>query len=234
VYSGTIYLIRPNGAGWITTSQTGLQNFVTGFGEAQNGDLYAASQATGTVYKVVATGGTILPVTLTSFSVKHYPSYNELKWVTGFEQGTARFRIEYSTNNTSFQQAGVVAAGRNANGGSYSFRHAIRTTTPLYYRLAVEDDNGSVKYSTVLKVSGDNEAIIKIYPTVVQDGVLNILIPKPEDKLQLINSSGSLVFEKSLKNIEGTTAISLPSLPKGMYVVRITGTEMKAEKIIVE
>ena len=54
VYLGNIYLIKPNGnGGWIKLTQTGGQTYIVSFGEADNGDLYAVSQGTNTLYKVV-------------------------------------------------------------------------------------------------------------------------------------------------------------------------------------
>ena len=234
VYSGTVYLTRPGGASWITTSQPGLQNIIVSFGETENGDLYAASQATGTVYKVVATGGIPLPVTLTHISVKHFADYNQLHWTTSTEQNTARFNIEYSIDGKNFSRVGHVAASRNVDGSNYSYRHSIATTGDAFYRLAIEEDNGKINYSPIVRVSG-KESNIKIYPSVIRNGVINLNLSKPADKMQVTNSAGSKVFEKNLKNISGTTAITLPSLAKGMYWVQlITGKKIEKHKIIIQ
>lgn len=236
VYSGTVYLIKPNGSGgWTTTPQTGLQNLVVAFGEDEVGRLYAVSQGTGTVYKIVAASEVPLPVTLTHFSVKHFAAYNALKWVTDVEQNTTRFGIEYSRDNRKFERAGQVAATRNRTGSSYTFQHNITTTSPLYYRLAIEDDNGQVKYSSAVKVLVDNSDRIKIYPTTIRNSVLNISLPQPVTKLQLINVEGKLCFEKGLNNVTGFTSVPLPSLAKGMYVVQvISDAAVHREKIVIQ
>ncbi|MFN2438737.1 MAG: T9SS type A sorting domain-containing protein, partial [Chitinophagaceae bacterium] len=234
VYSGTIYLTRPNGASWITISQSGLQNIIVSFGEAENGDLYAASQATGTVYKVVASGGIPLPVTFADISVKHFTGYNQLQWTTSFEQNTARFVIEYSTDARNYTRVGQVLASRNSNGSNYNFRHEILTNNDAFYRLAIEDDDGKINYSPVVKIFGTGQKT-KIYPTVIRDGVINLILNSPADKMQLMNSNGSMVFEKSLKNIPGTSAITLPSLARGVYWVQIMdNNKVERHKIVIQ
>ncbi|HVE60494.1 MAG TPA: PQQ-dependent sugar dehydrogenase [Chitinophagaceae bacterium] len=234
VYSGTVYLTRPNGAGWLTTSQSGLQTFIVSFGEAQNGDLYAVSLTTGTVYKVVASGGVPLPVTLTDISVKKFTGYNQLQWTTSFEQSTARFIIEYSTDNRNYSRVGQVAASRNTNGSNYNFRHEILTNHDVFYRLAIEDDDGKINYSPVVKIFGTEDRT-KISPTVIKDGVINLILNSPADKLQLVNSNGSKVFEKNLKNILGTSALTLPSLARGVYWVQIiSNNKVEQHKIVIQ
>jgi len=234
VYSGTVYLTRPSGASWITTSQAGLQNIIVSFGEAENGDLYAASQATNTVYKIVATGGIPLPVTLTHISVKHFAKYNQLQWATSTEQNTARFIIEYSIEGRNYIRVGQVVASRNINGSNYSFQHLVVTSGDAFYRLAIEEDNGKINYSPVVKVFG-TERKIKIYPTVIRDGTVNIILNAPADKMQITNSTGGRVFEKNLKNVTGTSAIILPPLAKGIYWIQvISGNGVEKTKIIIQ
>src|SRR4029078_5002263 len=117
----------PNGTGGFgSSSQTiGTQIFIAAFGEAEDGTWYAASQATNTVYKLVATGGTPLPVSLQKFNVKHFDGYNEVKWSTAFEQGISKFTIEYSTDGNHFNHEAQVPASRNINGSEYSYRHFL-------------------------------------------------------------------------------------------------------------
>jgi glucose/arabinose dehydrogenase len=234
VYSGNVYLVWPNGSGgWNSATQTGLQNYIVTFGEAENGTLYAASQGTGTVYKVAAAGGTPLPVSLISFGGKRSAAFTELTWVTVAEWGTARFHIEVSTDGVRFIRSGTVSAGRKENGQSYSFRHNVTPSGDVYYRLAVEDDNGTVRYSAVIRLSGYKEGL-RIYPTLIRNHSLTIETPGHAEKIMMYNGDGKLVFEKRL-NTSGTVTITLPDLAKGMYIVQVrAGGEVKKERVIIE
>jgi len=235
-YSGTLYFLWPNGAGGFnsSTQTTGIQAFISSFGEAEDATLYAASQSTNTVYKLLATGGTPLPVRLKNYNVQHFISYNELKWSTAFEQGTSKFNIEYSTDGNHFIRAGHVPASRNMDGSEYTYRHYHSTTGDIYYRLAMEEDNGRLNYSSILRVASGNQRTIKIYPSIIADRILNITSSVPAKKLQLINSNGAVVFEKNLNGITGATIINLPVLPKGLYFVSINSEgHVSRHKIIV-
>jgi hypothetical protein len=102
------------------------------------------------------------------------------------------------------------------------------------YRLAMEEDNGRINYSSILRVTWNNEKAVSVYPTVVSNGVLNLSFSIPANQLQVVNSNGAIVFEKQLNNLSGAAAINLPSLPKGMYVIKIrAGHEAFTNKIIV-
>lgn len=58
-YSGTLLFLWPNGSGGFNSDSqtTNVQIFISSFGEAEDGTLYASSQSTNTVYKLLASGG---------------------------------------------------------------------------------------------------------------------------------------------------------------------------------
>ncbi|HEX2608366.1 MAG TPA: PQQ-dependent sugar dehydrogenase [Flavisolibacter sp.] len=234
--SGRNYFIWPNGAGgWNNASQANAINNISSFGEAEDGTLYVTRLTNGTVYKVVATGGTVLPVNLTSFTARHFAAYNELKWTTSYEEGTSHFVVEYGTDGRSFQPAGQVPSAQKANGSDYSFRHSINQSGALYYRLAIHDKDGSVKYSSVVKVNAAEESTIQIYPTVIRNRELTLRLSQNTARVQLVNSTGSIVFDKTLKDISGTSILQLPNLAKGFYVVQVqAGNEVKKTKVTIE
>ena len=228
-YTGRIFRRSPGGT-WFT--QTGGQTGISSFGEAPDGTLYAISQFSDDLYKLIVTGA--LPVKLISFSGKRNDNIAELEWKTATEQNTARFRIEFSTTASNFQNAGIVAASRNPNGSNYSFQHHFNTSSDIYYRLAIEDDDGQIAYSSIIRLSSPKSGI-KIYPTVINNGILNIQTETPVNKLQIISANGGMVFRKELNAFTGTTAISLPQFSKGIYIVQLhMNNGIKTEKIIVE
>jgi len=231
-YSGRIFRRSPSGV-WAAQT-TGTVASVASFGEAPDGTLYAVSQFPNhDLYKVTLTG--VLPVVLSNFSSNRTGTVSELKWTTTVEQNTARFRIEYSRNAANFQTAGVVQASRNANGRQYSFQHNYAGTEDLFYRLVIEDDDGSLSYSSIIKLTSSGKSGIRIYPTIIRNNTITIELNKPANKLQLVNNSGALVFEKSLQGMNGTNAILLPAVAKGVYVVQVMSNDgIKKEKVVIE
>jgi len=238
VYLNDTYILFPNGSGGfdsLTLDNPSGQNTIVSFGEAEDGTLYATSLATNQIYKVVPGGFTALPVRFLSFSVRDLGIYNELKWTTATENNTSRFHIEFSRTTNGFQRAGEVRASRDPNGSNYSFQHNYNSDDVLFYRLAIEDDNGRVNHSPIIKLSSTGKNGIKIYPSVVRNGIINIETDRPVNKLQLVNMSGAVVFQKDLTGVSGTTAIQLPQLAKGMYFAQVIGNfEVIKEKVLIE
>ena len=227
--SGRIFRRSPDGT-WFT--QTGGQTGISSFGEAPDGTLYAVSQFSDDLYKVIVTGP--LPVKLVSFSGKRIADISELNWKTATEQNTASFKIEFSTTAINFQHAGTVTASRNPSGSSYSFQHRFNSNTDLFYRLAIEEDNGQIAYSSIIRLSSGKHDV-KIYPTVINNGMLNIQTGKPVNKIQVISANGSIVFQKEMAAFTGSTSISIPQFSKGVYIVQLyMENEVKRWKIIVE
>jgi hypothetical protein len=211
-------------------------NFVVGFGEGEDGTLYAVSQGTGIAYKVVATDGGPLPVTLVEFAGTIKDGYNNLSWKTAAEQNTSRFYIEYSKDGTSFARVGTIAASRSAGGSSYSFRHNIGDQGTNFYRLAIEEDNGATSFSSIIKLSGGQAKSIRIYPTIVNNGLLKLENNgKQVNSIILTNTNGMIVFKKDLTNTAGVVTINLPVLAKGSYVVQIMGDGFsQTERIMIQ
>jgi len=228
-YTGRIFRRSPGGT-WFT--QTGGQTGISSFGEAPDGTLYAISQFTGTMYKLIVTGA--LPVKLISFSGKRNADISELSWRTATEQNTSRFKIEFSNTASNFQNAGIVIASRDPNGSNYSFQHHFNSNSDLYYRLAIEEDDGQIAYSSIIRLSSRKKGF-KIYPTLIYNGILNIQTETPASKLQIMSANGVMVFQKEMNGFTGTTTIFIPQFSKGVYIVQLHLNDgIKSEKIIIE
>jgi glucose/arabinose dehydrogenase len=233
--TGVVFIISPNSSGgWYATTQTNpVSGFnPAGFGEAEDGTLYIVGD--GEIRRITATAGFILPVKLSNYSAHRVDQYNELKWTTTFEDNTSRFHIEYSTDGRNFNRAGNVVARGNSNGGDYSYKHQVAMTNDLYYRLAIEDKDGSIKYSSILKLLAA-KGVVKLFPTIVRNGMLNISVSGTAKKLQLVNNTGAVVFEKNLAGFSGASAIQLPALARGSYIARIILNDgILHEKLVIE
>ena len=82
--------------------------------------------------------------------------------------------------------------------------------------------------------SGEVKAI-KVYPTIVSNNNINIDINQPVTELQIINTNGAVVYRKNLRGTTGNLPLTLPVLPKGVYVLRVGGPDIDVrEKIIIQ
>lgn len=239
VYSGDVFLLWPNGnGGFDSSAQVALPvNLIVTFGEGEDGTLYAASQGTNVVYKVVATGGSPLPVSLERFAGTADEGYNELSWSTAAELNTARFYVESSSTGASFTRVGTVSATRNPNGSDYNFRHYINNSGDIFYRLAIEDDNGRVAWSSIIRLNGNRKNKIRIYPTVISNGTVTLEVNNlPLRSIKIVSTSGVVVYKNEIRNNINTINLKLPALSRGVYVIELTGDNglKQTEKIVVQ
>jgi glucose/arabinose dehydrogenase len=232
--SGNLWKIRPDGSGgWQVFAQTGLAGNVAGFAEGPTGELYAINRGAGRLDSLVV--ASVLPVNIINFSVTALAGYNDVKWTTSAEVNTNSFYVEYGTDGSSFTRIGNIDASGGNNGRSYNFRHTISHTGYLYYRLAIENMDGSVDYSQIVRVRSGDVKPIKVYPTIVTANKLTIEINQVAKELQLLNTSGTVVFRKNLQGVAGTIPLSIPVLPGGFYILRVRGPEIDfREKIIIQ
>lgn len=233
VYSGDVYLLKSNGSGGFTSRVvTGLQNYVVGFGEGEDGTLYAVSQATGVVYKVIPNAA-ILPVSLTGFTGRRTNNSNELRWTTAAGQDVVKFIVEHSADGNRFSAVGEVAANANNNSAAYSFFHPVTINGVAFYRLQMIERAGNNSYSAIVKING-KEGSYGLYPTVVKDRKFYVVSDVAINKIQVLSSNGSLVFEQNTNAASGQIAVQLPALLKGAYFVRLIGEKTASKMILVE
>ncbi len=96
-----------------------------------------------------------LPVTLIKFkSAINTQQQVMLDWTTANELNTVAFSIEKSFNGTSFTSIGTVkATGGVVNQSNYAFRDdQPLASEAAFYRLKIQDKNGSITYSNVIGV----------------------------------------------------------------------------------
>lgn len=239
-FERTLWLIQKNGSNFNITTQDGLAQHVTSISEVENGDLYitkspgmAGEPGDDSVFMVITNA--VVPLKLTHFSAKANAGFNDLEWTTVMEQNINRFVIEYSNNGTEYAQAGIVQATNNATGASYAYRHSINTDEKIFYRLRVEEFSGHVEYSAIITVGNGSASDVKVYPTIINNNILQINSSGHISTLRLYSIQGKEVFSKNFNNSSGYFTVSLPSLQKGMYVVRLTmNGVVRNQRIIVQ
>jgi glucose/arabinose dehydrogenase len=231
--SGNTWLIRSNGTGgWNTTIQAGLPGSIAGFGETENGTMYALS-LNGVLYKVNATNP--IPVTLTAITAQNANGNVLVKWKTSFEQNTSRFEVEYNADGVNWQSAGSVNASGLTNGSSYSLLHNFAATGNVLYRLKIIDNNGSFTYSPSVLVTNLPRKKALVYPTLVQDKILRIALEDTFNSLQLVDASGREVYRQNITGRTGTIQLNLPALAAGIYTVAVKNAkEVVTQKVVLQ
>jgi hypothetical protein len=170
--------------------------------------------------------GSPLPLRLISFTGKNTQGHTQLlTWATAGEDGLKEFDLEHSADGESFSSLRILpAAGYGA--GRYSFENS-RPLPVNFYRLRMVDHQGSVAYSSILKLDISIEAqSSKVYPNPAKD-----LCTLVAGTRQLIHTVVTLMDiygnRKAVWTIEDfTQPLSLKGIAPGMYMLKLENGEL--------
>ena len=132
--------------------------------EVNNGYPYLAWQNT---------GGSPLPVVLTTFTASNLGDNINLKWETATEVNNYGFEVQRAIQNSklniqNWNDIGFVKGSGNSNSPkNYSFIDDNPPAGTVEYRLKQIDNDGSFKYSSIVEASfmkPDNFALAQNYP----------------------------------------------------------------------
>ena len=147
-----------------------------------------------------------------------------VSWGTDQEINTQKFEIEHSIDGRNFSYAGEVnAAGNSSSISKYNFTHLKPISGFNYYRIKQKDNDGSFKYSVIVKVL--NSFNIKqpmVAPNPVSD-LLNVIEPVSTfiTSAEVYDSKGSLVFRKNINTEEQVFSLPVSILKSGNYMLKI-------------
>lgn len=192
----------------LTVSQ---QYFFRVFGSASS-----ASQRTGTYCFCgsVGLGSTVLPVTLSQFSVNDNGRNAELKWSTVSETNNLHFEIEKSIDGISFSKLAIVRGSTNSTSlKNYSYIDKGLAPGTYFYRLKQVDLNGRYTYSKIITVKIKSDGSLFIFPVPATDQVVieSVKILQAD----LYNSGGQLIKTIFLK--QGKNFLQVSQFPPGIY-----------------
>jgi len=185
----------------------------------------------------------ILPVNLLTFRGTLQNNSTLLDWETANEVNTSQFIVERSVDGNNFTRIGAVAAVGNNSNNKYSFTDydaSRQSSSVLYYRLKIMDNDGASTYSRVVTiilpyVTGrvsvfPNPALSQVKVTIVApvDGIV---------KWNLIDNSGRVVVQNSTLVRKGNNSLvfQVDKLSTGFYYLSVLGAEIdqkvKLEKL---
>ncbi|MBO9201117.1 MULTISPECIES: T9SS type A sorting domain-containing protein [Niastella] len=171
-----------------------------------------------------------LPLVLSSFYAQKQTNKVVLQWQTSSEENVKQFVIERSTDGKTYKAIGQVAAVGNSNLiRNYTFAdQSPYMSQNNYYRLNMQDADGTTKYSKILIVKFDGQLVasLGIFPNPTRD-LLQVQLPDGMEGtvgLQIIDMNGRVVKWNNLAS-DGhalNTTLDVSTLVKGIYILRAT------------
>ncbi|MFA9212876.1 MAG: T9SS type A sorting domain-containing protein [Candidatus Methylacidiphilales bacterium] len=179
-----------------------------------------------------------LPVKWQSFTAKLIIENVQLNFATAQEINNQAFVIERSTNGIDFEFVNTFKGKGNSNVvNRYVYNDNISNLnsniTTLYYRIKQVDFDGNFSYSTIEKVVLNNTAEnenLTFYPNPFIDKVIvSGLTANTVNEIEIINTNGQTIKHLSITSAE--TEIDLADLPKGIYIISVTGNSNKIKLV---
>ncbi|WP_158606014.1 T9SS type A sorting domain-containing protein [Taibaiella sp. KBW10] len=162
----------------------------------------------------------ILPITLSSFSLKGRATDVLLQWTTAMEENSDRFMVEHSMDAANWNTLGSVAAGGNTDiPQNYSFTDESPLNGTNYYRLKQTDRDGHFEYSSIQKITfTDIQNNISVMPNPARDAVY-LKSNEVLSQVNLFSTEGQRI--RQYNNFQKGTPIDIKDLLPGIYFIHI-------------
>jgi hypothetical protein len=175
-------------------------------------------------YPVYITASGVLPVVLNKFTGVLKNSTAVLSWNASIEDNLKNFEIEKSIDGREFIKIGTVNAQKNtASTNDYLFID-INLSENNYYRLRINENNGETKLSeSIFLHYGDLRQQVFVVNNPFSSYIeMSFAKGGSVSKLQLFNSLGAIVAEKTITSQPGRVRWDLPqNLSSGGYVFKV-------------
>jgi uncharacterized protein (DUF1501 family) len=226
--------------------------FCVGQVDAENILKHTQAPLTGTV-TANCTTASALPLELVRFAVTKANKQDvDADWTTLNENNISHFDVQRSTDGRNFSKiAQIKAIGHSHNAERYHFLDenlpVTATQTIFYYRLKINELDGSSTYSEVQSVVFEGQLLTgitaEVFPNPVLNGKIQIVIQgdvreSNATEIILTDLYGRLVYHH-FKNVAASTHLELDiskeMASNGVYFLTLRhGTHSTVQKIVIQ
>ena len=168
-----------------------------------------------------------LGIHLLNFTATKATNGVQVEWKTENEENYTNFTVERS--NDEGKTFAVVGGAPADGGGSYSIFDKMPPAGTKLYRLKIEDLNGTITYSNIVRLiygnNGGNDIAnnnISVYPNPTT-GPVSLVINKssgaPSFNIRIVNNTGALIKESNA--IQSSWQTDISRLLPGAYFIQV-------------
>lgn len=122
-----------------------------------------------------------LPVSLLNFAAKKNSRSIDLSWITEGESNMSNYDLQRSTDGRNFSSIKTLQSNNSLNKINYAYTDNKPVNGIAYYRLKLNEIDGSYSYSKIITVQLSTGNTVTVYPTLWKKGtLLNISNPNNE------------------------------------------------------
>lgn len=173
-----------------------------------------------------------LPVTLIAFTGTANENNVRLAWSTSSEANSANFELQRSADATRFNTLAVINSHVNSSSRQdYNYDDLLPLPGINYYRLKMNDEDGTYAYSRIIRVEMGKTKSQSIY--LFPNPVSHILNLSPDDdenvSYEIIDGNGKVMREKTIGKTSRsrTLTIDIKNLSEGLYFLMVEGTRSR-------
>lgn len=189
-----------------------------------------------------------LPVTLISFTGKKVENGNLLTWQVADEKNFAGYEIERSFDAKKFERIGQLNSPASSGAGRKDYTFAdknsgiISSSSVLYYRIKMVDEDGSFAYSKILSIENHSNQgqVGSVYPNpaVNKEAFVDITPSHPGNwQIGILNTTGLMISSERINLQKGlnTVRFNLNGLSAGVHLIQFdNGRQQVVRKIVVK
>ncbi len=172
-----------------------------------------------------------LPVRLVNFNgVLNNDHTVSLQWKVAEQSGIIDYEIQKSSTANNFVSIASVTANA-LNEFTYDYKDLTVLTEKAFYRIKINEQNGSISYSNIITLNSKANNTIRLYPV----PAINYIIIQTKDAVYLntvatiIDNNGRIIKRQQLTTANQYADIS--SFAAGTYFVQLAdGSVLKFQK----
>ena len=181
----------------------------------------------------------LLPVALENYTVTLRDGKVKVRWTTSAENNNARFNIERSADGKKFTEIAAIPATGNTTGKTYEWVDENPLANLSYYRLTQTDLDGHKELFQIKKVMNrsivDRAVIVAPNPFTTELTAYINVTQTQQVTLTITDISGRILKTAAGKYAPGAAEVNIntTSLPKGTYLLKVTGENFtQTQKIV--
>lgn len=162
-----------------------------------------------------------LPIFVQSFTARLQAQTPVIQWQLNITTNNHRYQLQRSADGVNYTTIESYQPTQGAVTKTYAdVAAAALQQKQLYYRLAIENNDGSKQYSNIATVTMQNEVYgVRVLQQAGKQQV-QYHLPKGNFQLQIVTTSGALLYTTVLPAAQGLQ--SLPTLQAGFYLIKIS------------
>jgi hypothetical protein len=228
---------RHDGARWVDEGGVLVGTPSTSQGEVISFDRVSAFSP----FALASSSLTDNPLPVLFADVRAYAKNSgvQVEWSNLTERDILNYEVEHSSNGIDFTSINLQAPKSNRDDkASYDYFDAAPNSQTNYYRIRVQEVDGKVIYSKVLRVEmGTTKAAsFSLYPNPVTGKQFTVSLNglnQGRYQLEVYSTNGQRVYQTSINNVGAgvTQMVELPaSLQTGLYVTVVSGDNYRESR----